>query len=178
MLKWLVVALAIAGAMLLWRRSTHANTNLPRVGAPAPEFALPDQNGTVRRNADYRGKWLVLYFYPKDDTPGCIEQALHFRDALSALETLGATVCGISVDDSASHADFARKYKLPFTLLADRNGVTAARYGSLRNFGFVKFAKRNTFLIDPKGTIAKVRLGVSPSQNADDVAKDLKTLRG
>jgi len=177
MLKWFVVAVVILAVALLWRRSTYANRNLPRVGAPAPPFSLPDQNGDIRSNATYRGKWLVLYFYPKDDTPGCIEQALRFRDSLAALGQLGAAVCGVSVDDSTSHAAFARKYQLPFALLADRGGDTAARYGSLRNLGFIKLAKRNTFLIDPAGNIAKVRLGVSPSQNADDVASDLKTLK-
>jgi peroxiredoxin Q/BCP len=131
----------------------------------------------VRSNAEFRGKWLVLYFYPKDETPGCIEQALRFRDSMKALEAQGAAVCGVSVDDSTSHAAFASKYKLTFPLLADRGGATAARYGSLVNLGFVKFAKRNTFLIDPEGRIAKLRLGVSASKNADDVASDLQALR-
>ena len=95
---------------------------------------------------------------------------------MQEIEALGAAVCGVSVDDSESHAAFARKYNLPFALLADRHGEIAARYGSLRNFGVVKFAKRNTFVIDPQGRIAKVYLGVSPARNAQDVTADLKRL--
>jgi peroxiredoxin Q/BCP len=92
------------------------------------------------------------------------------------LEAAGAVVCGVSVDDGESHADFARKYNLPFALLSDRRGETAARYGSLRDFGLLKFAKRNTFLIDPHGNVAKAYLGVNPARNTADVARDLKEL--
>ena len=138
--------------------------------------SLPDQNGKLRAADEFRGKWLVLYFYPRDDTPGCAEQAARFRDAMRELEALGAAVCGVSVDDSASHAGFARKYNLPFALLADRNGEIATRYGSLQNFGIVRFAKRNTFLVDPQGKVAKVYLGVNPARNTQDVAQDLNKL--
>ena len=92
------------------------------------------------------------------------------------IEAAGAAVCGVSVDDSASHAAFARKYNLPFALLADRAGTTAARYGSLMDFKFLKFARRNTFLIDPAGKIAKVYLGVNPSRNTSEVTSDLNKL--
>jgi peroxiredoxin Q/BCP len=176
MIKWLLVAFLIGVALLLWRIAGFAKRNLPKAGAQAPGFSLPDQNGKLRTDADFRGKWLVLYFYPRDDTRGCTEQAARFRDAMREIEALGAAVCGVSVDDSASHASFARKYNLPFALLADRNGETATRYGSLRNFGVVKFAKRNTFLVDPQGRVAKVYLGVNPARNAQDVAADLKRL--
>src|ERR1700693_2486795 len=135
MIKWLLIAFVIGVALLLWRITAHANSNLPKAGDPAPDFALPDQNGKLRASGEFRGKWLVLYFYPRDDTPGCTEQAARFRDAMREFEALGAAVCGVSVDDSASHAAFARKYNLPFALLADRNGETARRYGSLQNFG-------------------------------------------
>jgi peroxiredoxin Q/BCP len=176
MIKWVLVAAVIGAALLLWRLTAHANRNLPQAGDPAPPFGLPDQNGKVRAADEFRGKWLVLYFYPRDDTPGCSEQAAGFRDAMREIEALGAAVCGVSVDDSESHAAFARKYKLPFALLADRNGETAARYGSLLDLGVVKFAKRNTFLIDPQGKVAKVYLGVNPSRNTADVTADLKRL--
>jgi peroxiredoxin Q/BCP len=116
----------------------------------------------------------VLYFYPRDDTPGCAEQAMRFRNSMRELEALGAAVCGVSVDHSSSHAAFARKYNLPFALLADRDGKVAAQYGSLRNFGVLKFAKRNTFLIDPQGKVAKVYVNVHPARNAQDVIADLK----
>src|SRR5476649_604372 len=176
MLKWLLIAFVVGVALLLWRMTAHANRNLPKAGDTAPDFKLPDQNGTLRARDEFRGKWLVLYFYPRDDTPGCTEQAARFRDAMRELESIGATVCGISVDDSESHAAFARKYNLPFALLADRDGGTATRYGSLRDFGLLKFAKRNTFLIDPQGKVTKVYLGVNPARNTEDVAQDLKQL--
>jgi peroxiredoxin Q/BCP len=118
----------------------------------------------------------VLYFYPRDDTPGCAEQAMRYRNAMRDLEGLGAAVCGVSVDSSDSHAAFARKYDLPFALLADRDGAVAARYGSLRNLGLIRFAKRNTFLIDPQGAIGKVYLGVNAARNTQDVTEDLRTI--
>src|SRR3954470_22057420 len=133
------LALALlAGAVLLWRSNDRIARELPQVGAAAPAFTLPDQNGTERSLDQFRGEWLILYFYPRDDTPGCTEQAGRYRDAMRDLERLGAAVCGVSVDDSDSHAQFSRKYKLPFVLLADRKGQVAARYGSLRNFGIFR----------------------------------------
>ena len=119
----------------------------------------------------------MLYFYPKDDTPGCTEQACKFRDDLHQLTALGAQVVGVSVDDTASLAEFAKKYNLPFPLLADSKAEIAARYDSLTNMGIIKFAKRNTFLIDPQGRIAKVYLSASTSRNSIEVIEDLKKLK-
>jgi peroxiredoxin Q/BCP len=172
----ILVAVALAIGALLWRRNSRIGRNLPQVGDAAPPFTLPDQNGTARTLDEFRGKWLVLYFYPRDDTPGCTEQAGRYRDAMRDLEAFGATVCGVSVDDSDSHAEFSRKYKLPFILLADRKGKVAALYGSLRDFGVIKFARRNTFLIDPHGKIAKVYVGVNAASNTQDVTGDLRAL--
>jgi peroxiredoxin Q/BCP len=177
MLKWLITALVVAFAMVLWRMASAAKQNLPRAGEYAPAFELPDQAGQLRGIGEFRDQWLVLYFYPRDDTPGCTEQAARFRDSMEQLEALGAAVCGVSVDDSESHAEFARKYKLPFALLADRGGATAARYGSLWNLGLMKFARRNTFLIDPRGKVARVYLGVNPARNASEVIEDLQQLK-
>jgi len=177
MLKWLVTFLVVGFALLLWRMASAAKHNLPKVGEDAPAFELPDQEGRARGIGEFRGKWLVLYFYPRDDTRGCTEQACRFRDDRDRLDVLGAVVCGVSVDDSDSHADFARTYNLPFTLLADRGGVMAARYGSLLNLGFLKFARRNTFLIDPRGKVARVYLGANPAQNAAEVVEDLTRLQ-
>jgi thioredoxin-dependent peroxiredoxin len=177
MIKWLLTALVVGFAMVLWRMASAAKQNLPRAGGDAPAFELPDQAGQLRGIGEFRGRWLVLYFYPRDDTSGCTEQAAGFRDSMERLAALGAAVCGVSVDDSESHADFARKYKLPFALLADRGGATAARYGSLWNFGLMKFAKRNTFLIDPRGKVAHVYLGVNPARNAGQVIEDLTQLK-
>jgi len=95
---------------------------------------------------------------------------------MGEIEALGARVCGVSLDDSGSHGAFARKYNLPFVLLADRGGTVAARYGSLRNLGLVKIAKRNTFLVDPQGRVARVYLGVNPARNAGDVVSELRRL--
>ena len=177
MLKWLLVAVVLGLVVLLWRITAAAKANLPKVGDIAPEFDLPDQNGAPRSSGEFRGRWLVLYFYPKDDTPGCTEQAAHFRDTMSEIEALGAAVCGVSVDDSASHAAFARKHNLPFALLADARGGVAARYGSLVNLGVFRFARRNTFLVDPQGRIARMYLGVNPARNAGDVMNDLRQLK-
>jgi len=177
MLKWLFTALLVGLAMVLWRTAAAAKRNLPAAGDDAPFFELPDQAGQTRSIAEFRGKWLVLYFYPRDDTPGCTRQACQFRDGENQFAALGAVVCGVSVDDSDSHAEFARSHDLPFTLLADRGGTTAARYGSLWNLGLMKFAKRNTFLVDPRGKIARVYLGVNPARNAAELIEDLRLLQ-
>ncbi len=168
----------VAGFMLLlWRLNANISIKQPHVGDFAPAFSLPDQAGRTRALGEFQGKWLVLYFYPRDDTPGCVEQAMRFRHALRDLDGLGATVCGVSLNDSESHAAFARKYSLPFTLLADKAGQVAALYGSLRHFGLVRFARRNTFLINPTGKIAKVYRSVNAARNAEDVIEDLKTIQ-
>jgi peroxiredoxin Q/BCP len=157
--------------------SAFASRDLPKSGDTAPEFALPDQDGRTRSLAEFRDKWLVLYFYPKDDTPGCTEQACAFRDDLHKLEAIGAQVVGVSVDDVTSHFAFASKYNLPFPLLADASGAVAARYGSIRDLGLVKFARRNTFLIDPQGRIAKIYVSANASKNSQQVIDDLQSLK-
>lgn len=163
-------------AIVLFFGSQAARAEPLKVGQPAPDFSLSDQSGKIHKLADYRGKWLALYFYVKDDTPGCTEQACKFRDDIHQLTDLGAQVVGVSVDDSASHANFAKKYNLSFPLLADNKGETAARYDSLRGDGGM--AKRNTFLIDPQGRIAKIYLSASTSRNSAEVIEDLKKLKG
>ena len=147
------------------------------VGEPAPAFTLPDQHGESRSLADYRGDWVVLYFYPKDDTPGCTTEACSFRDNINRLIAQDAVVLGVSMDDVASHADFAAKYELPFPLLADPEGEVVERYGALSDFLVVKFAKRQTFIIDPAGKIAKIYRKVDPDEHVRDVLADLKALR-
>lgn len=173
---WLVLlALALVG-LYVWGVNARIARQLPAPGSAASGFSLPDQNGSVRTLDEFRGRWLVLYFYPRDDTPGCAEQAMRFRNTMRDFESLGATVCGVSVDDSESHAAFARKYNLPFALLADRTGEVARRYGSLRKLGPIQFARRNTFLVDPNGTIAAVYVGVNAAKNAQDVSERLRQL--
>ncbi len=159
-----------------WIPAAHA-AEVPAVGSEAPVFSLKDQHGKTQQLADYRGKWVVLYFYPKDDTPGCTEQACKFRDDLAQLTALGAQVLGISVDDTASHAKFAAKYNLPFPLLADEGGKVARAYGAFADWGVFTYAKRYTFLIDPKGAIAKTYLKVDTSKHSADIIADLKQLQ-
>jgi thioredoxin-dependent peroxiredoxin len=176
MMKWLlVVGVLIIFASLFVARAARAG-DLPEVGKPAPDFNLPDQNGKQHTLQDYRGKWLVLYFYPKDDTPGCTQQACAFRDDLKEISELGAQVVGVSVDDSSSHAAFAKKYNLPFPLLADKTTETADRYGALMNLFLVKVARRYTFLIDPQGNVSKVYLSVETSRHSKQIIDDLKQL--
>lgn len=150
---------------------------VPEAGQPAPDFELPDQQGKTRKLADWHGKWLVLYFYPKNDTPGCTEEACTFRDDWLQLQALGAEVVGISVDSSASHATFAQKYKLPFPLLADEKGEVAARYGTLSDWLVYKFAKRYTFVIDPQGRLAKAYRSVDTAKHSAEIVADLKQLQ-
>lgn len=174
MLVLLIASVVVLAFVMI--RASHA-ANAPQPGQAAPDFNLPDQHGKLHRLADYRGKWLVLYFYPKDDTPGCTKQACAFRDDIFTLRKLGAEVVGVSVDDTASHAEFAKKYSLPFPLLADQQGTTAARYGSITNLIAFKFAKRNTFLIDPQGLVAKVYLSAEAGRNSEQVIADLTALQ-
>lgn len=172
---WMLIIAAAAVLTFILVRASHAG-DTPQPGQAAPDFKLPDQQGKYHALADYRGKWLVLYFYPKDDTPGCTKQACAFRDDISKLRELGAEVVGVSVDDTASHAEFAKKYSLPFPLLADQQGATAERYGSLTKLFALKFAKRNTFLIDPQGKVAKVYLSAEAGRNSEQVIADLTAL--
>ena len=165
-------AALVAAALLLGLSGARAA--LPSAGTPAPGFSLDDQSGKTRSLAEFRGKWLVLYFYPKDDTPGCTEEACKFRDDILALDQMGAQVIGVSLDDSASHAQFARKYSLPFPLLADPSGAVTRSYGALTQGG--RYAKRYTFLIDPAGRVAKVYTSVETSRHSVEVIDDLKRL--
>jgi peroxiredoxin Q/BCP len=169
-----LVVLLLAASVVLWMLRPGA----PRPeGSAAPDFELQDQHGKVHRLADYAGRWLVLYFYPRDDTPGCTEQACRLRDDIGVLGDLDAAVVGMSVDDVASHAAFAEKYQLPFPLLADADGRVAAAYGSLLNLGVVRFARRQTFIIDPNGQIAAHFTKVDPASHVQQVAQALRSLR-
>lgn len=147
-------------------------------GSAAPDFALPDQDGRIHRLRDYAGRWLVLYFYPRDDTPGCTREACRFRDDIGTLGSLHAALVGVSVDDSRSHAAFARKYALPFPLLSDPDGRVAAAYGSLFDLGPIRFARRRTFIIAPDGRIAARFDKVDPARHAAEVGATLRRLQG
>jgi len=174
-MKLAIVIAAIALTLLMFRSISFAG-KLPVPGDAAPDFNLPDAKLQTHTLADYSGKWLVLYFYPKNDTPGCTKEACAFRDDLFQIEKLNARVVGISVDDTDSHAKFAKKYNLPFPLLADKEGKVADSYGALTILGIIKIAKRYTYLIDPEGKIAKVYLSVDTSRHSQEIIDDLKKL--
>jgi len=148
----------------------------PTEGAAAPAFKLQDQAGRWHTLQEYRGQWLVVYFYPKDQTSGCTTQACSLRDNIFAFRKAGATIVGISVDDVASHKEFAEKHSLPFTLLADPTKQTARDYGVLvKMLGIYELAQRDTFLIDPQGKIAKHWAKVDPEGHSAMVLKELQS---
>jgi Peroxiredoxin len=149
----------------------------PQVGDSAPTFRLQDQNGHWHMPADFHGHWLVLYFYPKDFTPGCTTEVCTFRNDIAKLRKAGANVIGVSLDDVKSHAEFAAKYHVPFSLLADADRSVATSYGVLTEHMGMHYAKRTTFLIDPQGRIAKVYVDVDPEKNSAQVMSDLATLK-
>jgi peroxiredoxin Q/BCP len=146
---------------------------VPQAGQPAPELELTDDQGNVRRLSDQRGKWTVLYFYPKDDTPGCTVEACEFRDAHTDISSRDADVWGVSVLGSGSKQAFKGKFGLPFTLLADEDHSVAERYGAWvekRNYGRTYMGiQRSTFLVDPEGRIRRVWPRVKPEGHAAEV---------
>jgi peroxiredoxin Q/BCP len=150
---------------------------VPVEGQLAPAFKLQDQNGKWHSASDYRGQWLVLYFYPKDFTGGCTTEVCTFRDDIVKLRQAGAAVVGVSLDDVKSHADFAAKYHVPFPLLADTSHQTATDYGVLSSIAGMHYARRETFLIDPSGKVAKIYKDVDPERNSGQVLADLAVLK-
>jgi len=171
-------SLKLATALLILSPAftTLAQAASPSAGQPAPTFTLKDQDGAQRNLTDFRGKWLVLYFYPKDDTPGCTTEACNFRDGQALIQSLGAQVVGVSIGDSSEHKAFADKHKLPFPLLADEKGTVARQYGALADYKIFKYAKRETFLIDPQGLLRKAYTDVDPDTHAQQVLTDLRGL--
>ena len=170
-LKSIITAPVIA-VLLMTSLSSIAGL---KAGDKAPSFALQDQNNVTHTLSDYEGQWVVLYFYPKDDTPGCTTQACDFRDAVKRIIASKAVVFGLSLDSVSSHKLFAEKYNLPFSLLADETGEVSKLYDSFSNF--YKVAKRNTFIANPKGNIAKIYLSVNPKTHSEMVLNDLNILQ-
>ena len=147
----------------------------------APEFSLPDQNGKIRTLKEFAGRWIVLYFYPKDNTPGCTKEACNFRDERDAIAEYGnAVVIGVSKDSVESHAKFAAKHNINFTILSDTEHKTIEAYGSWKETNILGVTKggikRNTYLISPDGMIAKEYIGVNPVTHASQIIKDLQEL--
>jgi peroxiredoxin Q/BCP len=171
-LKTTLIVLALAGAFIL-NGSIALGGTMPKAGDKAPGFSLPDQAGKIHKLTDYSGKKVVLYFYPKDDTPGCTKEACSFRDSFEAFKKAGIVVLGVSVDDTASHTKFVKKYNLPFTLLADTDKKTVEAYGvwGEKSMYGKKFmgTNRTTFLIDEKGNIVRVFDKVKPDEHAKEV---------
>ena len=146
-------------------------------GQEAPDFTLLDQTGKPTTLSDQRGQWVVLYFYPKDDTPGCTTEACSFRDNIVALDQLDAIVLGISVDSVQSHKAFSDKFKLNFPILADDQLKVCSQYGTLKNYMGRKLAGRSTVIIDPKGVIRKLYPSVKPKDHALQIHQALKELQ-
>jgi len=155
-----------------------AEATRPAVGSAAPAFRLQDQTGQWVTLEQQRGKWVVLYFYPKDNTPGCTTQACEFRDNIFAFRRAGAVILGVSVDDVDSKKQFATEHSLPFPVLADASKGTAKAYGVLyKAMGIMEVARRETFLIDPQGRIARHYPSVNPKGHSETVLADLSALR-
>ena len=174
-MKILFYSAVLAIALLGFRNVSMAADAL-KTGDKAPNFNLPNAKGDLVSLSSYQNNWVVLYFYPKDDTPSCTKEACSFRDDLHKLDKLGAKVIGVSVDDGASHAEFAKKYNLSFPLLSDKNGVVANQYGALSNFVVFKIAKRYTFLISPDGLLQKSYLNIDTSRHSQQIIDDLTAI--
>ena len=143
----------------------------------APNFALYDAHENLQQLSDYQNHWLVIYFYPKDNTPACTKEACALRDDNEEFVKLNTKIIGISTNDSESHLGFSDQQSLPFVLLADPEGKVSAAYGALFKLGPIKFCKRHSFIIDPAGNIAKIYRSVSPSLHSQELLQDLQSLQ-
>ena len=169
--------LALVVVAVLACNSVSAVTELPAVGAPAPTFKLVNNEGKEVSLNDFKGKWVVLYFYPKDFTSGCTLQARNFQRDLAKYEAAGAVILGVSVDTAESHKEFCAKEGLNFKLLADTDAKVSEQYGSIMEYNGAKLSARNTFLIDPQGKIAKVFEKVKVGGHSDEVLAALASLQ-
>jgi len=178
MLKILLLVVAVGVVALVFvRLFSGPSTAVPAEGSSAPDFTLPSQEGSQVSLKDYRGKWVVLYFYPKDQTPGCTREAHNFQADQAKYDRHNAAILGVSVDSVDSHKKFCTKEGLNFKLLADTGGQVSSAYGSLTNLVFAKFASRHTFLVDPKGKIAKAYTSVNPERHSEEVLAALDQLQ-
>ena len=168
---------AIVGLITLAVVQATETQNQPVVGTPAPDFSLTTSDGSQVSLKDYRGKWVVLYFYPKDFTSGCTMEARNFQHDIAKYDEAGTVILGVSVDTAQSHKDFCAKEGLNFKLLADPDAKVSTEYGSVMDYKGSKLAARNTFIINPKGEIAKVYTGVKPAEHSEQVLKDLAELK-
>src|SRR5436189_2909014 len=167
----------IVGLITLAFMQAAETQKQPAAGSHAPDFSLTTGDGSQVSLKDYRGKWVVLYFYPKDFTSGCTMEAKNFQRDLAKFDPLNAVVLGVSVDTAQSHKDFCTKEGLNFKLLADPDAKVSTEYGSVMDYKGEKLAARNTFIINPKGEVAKVYTGVKPAEHSEQVLKDLDELK-
>jgi thioredoxin-dependent peroxiredoxin len=177
MIKVALLVAVVVAVVALVPRLLGSRSVAPLPGSLAPDFDLPSQEGHSVSLKDYRDRWVVLYFYPKDQTPGCTREAHNFQVDQSKYVERHAVVLGVSVDGVDSHKKFCAKEGLNFKLLADTDGRVSRAYGSLTNLGVVKFASRHTFLIDPQGKVAKVYTDVEPARHSEEVLAALDQLR-
>ncbi len=172
----IVLLLGVVLALIVLVPRLLSRSAPPSEGSNAPDFTLPSQEGSSVSLRDYRGKWVVLYFYPKDQTPGCSREAHNFQLDQPKYAERNAVVLGVSLDSVDSHKKFCAKEGLNFKLLADTNHKVTDSYGSLTNLGLVKFAARHTFLIDPSGKVAKTYISVDPQKHSAEVLAELDIL--
>src|SRR5277367_5523860 len=170
------LVVVIAGLALL-AVNLRAGDKAPAVGTDAPDFTLNSQDGKPLSLHDFRGKWVVLYFYPKDMTKGCTIEAHNFQRDLPEYDKKNAVILGVSVDSVDSHVEFCTKESLSFRLLSDESHEVVTKYGSLSKFGPITVAARNTFLIDPKGVIQKVYVKVNPNPHSAEVLAAIDDFR-
>jgi thioredoxin-dependent peroxiredoxin len=173
----LLVAAVVLILFLIPRLFSGSSAAIPGAGSIAPDFTLASQETASVSLKDYRGSWVVLYFYPKDQTPGCTREAHNFQADQAKYAERHAVILGVSLDSVDSHRKFCAKEGLNFKLLADTNGKVSGDYGSLTNFGVVKIAKRNTFLVDPSGKISKAYTSVDPARHSAEVLAALDQLQ-
>ncbi|MFZ0432989.1 MAG: peroxiredoxin [Candidatus Acidiferrales bacterium] len=173
----LIAPIVIFGMLVFAYHAANAADNAPAVGTQAPDFTLPSQTGASVSLHDFRGKWVVLYFYPKDFSSGCTVEAHNFQRDFAQYDAKNAAIVGVSVDSADSHQKFCTKEGLNFKLLADTNRKVSEQYGSIMNFGVTKLSARHTFLIDPEGVIVKEFLEVKPSDHSEQVLAALTELQ-
>src|ERR1700752_265301 len=176
MRKYLLGFVFLFVAIVVLRPAT-ATTEVPAVGVAAPTFNLTTNEGKQASLSDFRGKWVVLYFYPKDFTSGCTLEARNFQRDIAKYEAAKAVILGVSVDTAESHKEFCAKEGLNFKLLSDPDGTVSNQYGSIMDYQGKKYSARNTFIIDPNGKIAKVFVKVSPGGHSDEVLAALAELQ-
>jgi thioredoxin-dependent peroxiredoxin len=180
MLRIVVLAIVVIVVVVVVSRLVPrllSRSQSPPEGGDAPDFTLASQEGSFLSLNDYRGKWVVLYFYPKDLTPGCTREAKNFQADQAKYAERNAVVMGVSADSVNSHKKFCAKEGLNFKLLADTAGKVSDSYGSLTNLGVVKFCARHTFLIDPNGKVAKAYSSVDPVKHSQEVLAELDVLQ-